>query len=554
MARAMTTTQFVERALEVWGSRWDYSGTCYKNMQSRVTIVCPTHGEFSQLPQTHLKGSVGCKACKWGVWDIKSFVAEATRVHGDRYSYTASEYAGAVKKIIIGCKDHGPFQQLPSEHTGGSGCPKCAGKGITTKQILEKFTSQWGSRYDYSLVRYVDSLTKVRIICRTHGEFEQEPKSHWQGRQGCPDCLGKVHDTKSFVAKSSTHKWGSLDYSNTTYRSNQGSVTLTCNHHGVYETVADYHVQGNVTCPGCKGSNTSKKEKELLSFIEELTPEKVIPNARGVIPRQELDVYIPALKLAVEFNGVYWHSEAHLHKDYHYKKMMACRVAGVRLVQVWEDDWDLREPIVREHLRQVLQTSNLERVSARKTTVREVQVEEARGFMNTHHIQGFVGATHHIGLKHHGDLVAVASLTKSGGDFILSRFATSVNVRGGHSKLVTYFERNFSYGKLLTFADLTFGSGGLYRGTGWVEDGLVPPDYSYLRGGVVREHKFNYRLKRFQEDPTLIYKAGCTERELARINKLLRVYDAGKIRFVKPHPSILTETTLEERHSHELVS
>ena len=107
-----------------------------------------------------------------------------------------------------------------------------------------------------------------------------------------------------------------------------------------------------------------------------------------------------------------------------------------------------------------------------------------------------------------------------------------MNVQGGHSRIVSYFEKTYNPESLCTFADLTFSDGGLYRNTGWREDKLLPPDYSYLRSGV-RQHKFSYRITRFRNDPSLEFVEGATERELAAMNNLLRVYDAGKIRFTR---------------------
>lgn len=104
---------------------------------------------------------------------------------------------------------------------------------------------------------------------------------------------------------------------------------------------------------------------------------------------------------------------------------------------------------------------------------------------------------------------------------------------GGHSKLVAYVERNFQYGKLITFADLTFGGGDLYRSTGWIEDTIIRPDYSYVVSGS-RRHKFNYRRKRFKTDPSLLFVEELSESQLAELNKIPWVYDAGKIRFIKP--------------------
>ena len=121
---------------------------------------------------------------------------------------------------------------------------------------------------------------------------------------------------------------------------------------------------------------------------------------------------------------------------------------------------------------------------------------------------------------------------RNGATYTLSRYATSISVVGGHSKLIKAFENTHPGGRLITFADITFGVGDLYTTTGWSKDKVIPPDYYYIVDGR-RVHKFNYRLTRFKEDPDLEYVAGKSEREMAALNNLPRIWDAGKIRFVK---------------------
>ena len=105
--------------------------------------------------------------------------------------------------------------------------------------------------------------------------------------------------------------------------------------------------------------------------------------------------------------------------------------------------------------------------------------------------------------------------------------------------MVRFVESNYKYRQLETFADLAYSDGGLYETTGWTKRKVLNPDYTYLKSGK-RVHKFNYRKSRFSSDPSLHFETGMTERELAKLNGLHRVYDAGKAKYVKPHPRLDT--------------
>ena len=117
----------------------------------------------------------------------EEFIMKAIEKHGDRYKYGKTVYKGPSVKVTITCSEHGDFQQLPYSHLNGSGCPKCKGFGKTTEDIVNDFKKTHGDLYDYSKVEYNGSKVPVVIICRKHGEFTQTPQKHIKG-QGCPDC------------------------------------------------------------------------------------------------------------------------------------------------------------------------------------------------------------------------------------------------------------------------------------------------------------------------------------------------------------------------------
>ncbi len=126
----------------------------------------------------------------------KEFIKKAREVHGDKYDYSKVEYVKSKEKVNIICPEHGEFSQTPQKHLYGQGCPQCGNKPkITTEEFIKKAREVHGDRYDYSKVVYVDAQTDVCIICRQHGEFWQRPSHHTDGR-GCKKCATEITANK----------------------------------------------------------------------------------------------------------------------------------------------------------------------------------------------------------------------------------------------------------------------------------------------------------------------------------------------------------------------
>jgi len=165
----------------------------YVNSSTKVKIICKTHGEFWQRPNDHLSGN-GCPDCGGRVkLTTQEFIAKAKEEQSEDYNYAKVKYVNAYTKVKIICKIHGEFWQLPTNHLRDHGCPDCgvAARALTqtstTEEFIAKAKEKQSERYDYSEVEYVDKKTKVKIICKIHGEFWQRPSEHLRGH-GCQDC------------------------------------------------------------------------------------------------------------------------------------------------------------------------------------------------------------------------------------------------------------------------------------------------------------------------------------------------------------------------------
>lgn len=182
--KRLTTDEFISRSKAIHGDKYDYSRVTYQSMETNVILICPEHGEFMQTPNNHLKGH-GCSICnkiEKRRLSLDEFIEKSKSVHGDRFDYSHVSFVNTKTKVDIICKTHGVFRQTPEKHFLGHGCPYCAANYRDTKEsFISKARLIHGNLYDYSKVIYINSSTKVCIIDKKFGEFWQVPNAHLNG-------------------------------------------------------------------------------------------------------------------------------------------------------------------------------------------------------------------------------------------------------------------------------------------------------------------------------------------------------------------------------------
>ena len=188
----LNTEKFIERSKEIFNNKYDYSLTEYIDNKTDVIIKCDIHGEFKIKPNRHITGpKQGCKFCQENVrfYTNDSFINKAKQVHGEVYDYSKTVFEHVLKSIIIICPIHGEFKQTAGNHLQGAKCLKCYEKETrpTFEQVIDKFNKIHKGRYNYSNVIYINNYTLIKIICKEHGEFKQQPTDHATG-SGCPRC------------------------------------------------------------------------------------------------------------------------------------------------------------------------------------------------------------------------------------------------------------------------------------------------------------------------------------------------------------------------------
>ena len=279
----MTTKEFMIRACEVHGDKYNYLRVNYVNNRIKIIIRCPIHGCFLQIPKLHLKGS-GCPMCAINKKiTMGEFIKRSVEIHKGKYDYSKINYINSTTKVVIICKICGrEFLQTPQGHLNGNNCIVCANKksGATrtssTKEFVERATMVHENKYDYSKVNYVKNDEKVIIICLKCGfEFLQTPNHHLQKR-GCPQCrvrtisLKNSSTTKEFISKASKIHGNKYDYSKVNYVKNRTRVIIickTCKREFLQQPNGHLSGYGCMSCgfniSGLKGRSTTE------AFIEE---------------------------------------------------------------------------------------------------------------------------------------------------------------------------------------------------------------------------------------------------------------------------------------------
>ena len=292
------------------------------------------------------------------------------------------------------------------------------------------------------------------------------------------------------------------------------SKTYNCNPEYIRQILIKNNIARN------SGYNASIYEKKIQNILTDLNI-PYIANSKSIIPPYELDIYIKDYNIAIEINGVYFHSNKFLDKKYHENKRKLCENRGIRLIQIFEDDLIYKFDIIKKFIENIFDGKSY--IHARKCKiVKNIDIQTKKNFMEDNHIQGYAKNNYSIGLEYCNELVALMLFE---GD-VLTRYATSRRVQGGFSKLIKNSQLNF----IKTFVDLSMFTGKTYFKSGFVLDKYIPPDYKYVINNK-RIHKFNFRKSAFKKnnfkfDPTL------TESELAKLNNIHKIYDSGKLRLV----------------------
>lgn len=290
-------------------------------------------------------------------------------------------------------------------------------------------------------------------------------------------------------------------------------------------------------CTNCNPLNnrTSGGHLELIDFLNYLGITNILINDRKIISPYELDIYLPDYNLAIEFNGIYWHSDIYKDKNSHVSKSDMCSKSGLQLIYIWEDDWKYKSKIIKSIISNRLGKSIIN-IGARQCEILNVSDIESKVFLNDNHIQGWCISKFRYGLYYKGNLVSILTISKgrknlnSESDvYEITRFCNQLNtnVSGSISRLWKYFISKNLPKKVISYCD-----NDLYLGKSYLILGMNLSSFStnyWWSDGEKRHNRWNFRKDKLVREG---YDKNMTESEIMNNRGWYKCYGSGNKKFI----------------------
>lgn len=408
----------------------------------------------------------------------EKIIQKFNEVHNNKYDYSKVIFNKTTEKVCIICPEHGEFWQEPRCHVKGHGCPYCGkikraiSKTNKTVDFIKKAEDKHKDKFTYDNVNYVNSVTKVTVTCKKHGNFNIRPDMLLQGH-GCPEC-----------------KKESLSNKNRKY-----NILLN----------------------------------DVLSFITQnigdISYEYISPK----------EVYFPHYSIGIKMLIISEDNEnSNPKRTVHQQLNNEYEKNGKQIIQIFEDEWLNKTEICKSRIRNIFGKNN-SRIYGRECAIKIIDNKTAKNFCQLNHIQGYVNGKISLGLYYENELVSVMTfggLRKNLGSiqkedcYELLRFCNKIGVSviGSASKMFKYFIKNYNPNEIISYADRRWSVGKIYETLGFKEIRKTEPNYFYIINGE-RKNRFSFRKD------VLISKYGCskddTEHNFCKSQGWYRIYDCG---------------------------
>ena len=347
-------------------------------------------------------------------------------------------------------------------------------KKLTTEEFIKKAKLIHNNKYDYSKTIYTGSNNSIIITCFIHGDFTTRASRHLNGC-GCPTCGkskgGKAHKNLTNAFKKRETEFikkakllnPNYDYSKVIYAGENNNVIIICPVHGEFKQTPHNHISSRTKCPLCSNVGFSKQEKEIVDYIKRYYNGIIEENNRTILEGKELDIYLPELKLAIEYDGIYWHNS--IDNSYKFEE---CKKKGIRLIQITEWDWLNKKSFIKDLV------SPHTKIYARNCIIKE---ELNLDFLKENYLYDYI-PTKMIGLYYNNELVYCICLNEN---IMYECSKLNYTIIGGKSKLLKYIERNYNLNKLIAICDKSKFSGESYIKCGFTLKEELPPSITVFK-------------------------------------------------------------------------
>jgi len=452
--------------------------------------------------------------------NTESFAEEVKKLGEGKYTLI-SEYVNTEVKVTIRHEECGlEYEVAPYNFIKGRRCPSCSKKKIAESkrlgmdEVKRRVEEKLGEEYEVPLKQeYVNNDTKIKVFHSTCGNmFEATPSNLFNGKAKCTFCSKKA-------------------------RINKNSLPA-----GAMQT---YDIE-NFDLP-----EDNNKMEIYNYFTKELKVENVILDCDTLIDGYTIDIYLPDFNLAINYLNLFRSSDLYYPDTKHWVKQTdACKAKGVKLIQIFQDEWNDKKDLIKNKLKYAVKGIN-RKVFARKCYIEEITDSATKKeFLNENHNQGSDHSCIALGLWYpdeSGEDILVAMMTwcrprlalgskkdKTDVDYELSRYATQreFNVVGGFSKLFKYFERNYEWNKIVTYADRRWSDGNLYSTVGFKMDHVSDPSYFYVNPEEVKKYyRFGFRKQELRKKFPTIFDESLTEKQMCYMAGYRKLSDCGTFVF-----------------------
>ena len=501
----------------------------YKGIAKKARFIDEKYGEWWALPDNVLRGQghpMGKNSkIALSIDEVKLRLPKELKLDESTYIKTGQKARFIDEK-------YGEWWVKPSAVFCGTKHPlrAKAERSFTAEDVSSKLKSH--IKLDKST--YQSFSKKAKFIDDEYGEWWTLPMTAIKGK-GHPKrhTVERTHTPEHVQSK--IPPYIRLDAS--TYVNTHKKARFIDDEYGSF-WMTPHHVLSGYNHPN-RFATSSKGEIEIINWIKSIGLEASKRRFTDKDGRIEVDIFIESKNIAIEYNGLYWHSEKKLTKKlsinksryYHYNKMEKCSKLGIRLITIFEDEWKDRKEQIKGFLKSILQKSE-NVLYARECEVKKIDTETAKMFINSYHIQKKIsGSLINFGIFNDQELVGVLSANRhhrknDNSSIVLDRmcFKSEISVIGGASKLFSSllsYARDNQYKNIISWSDNRWSQGNVYKKIGFTFDKELKPDYSYVKND--KRYSKQSKKKTKEEKET-----GKTERELRMEQGYYRIWDCGK--------------------------